>query len=106
MKYQVRITRKAEHDIDAALNWFRENLAEAAANRWFANLLRKIDTLESLPTRCGMAAESDEMGVELRELMFGRRPAIYRIVFLTDGAVVHILRIRHRRRDSLKPEEL
>ena len=106
MNYQVHLTRKAEHDIDSVLNWFREHQTEVAANRWFANLMKKIDAFESLPTRCGIAAESNELGVELRELLFGRRPAVYRIVYLIDGAVVHILRIRHSPRDNLKAEEL
>ena len=69
MKYRVRLTLNAEEDIDSALHWFSENQAGAAGDRWFAQLVSKIDTLASMPTRCSVAAESDELGIELRELL-------------------------------------
>jgi hypothetical protein len=44
--------------------------------------------------------------VELRELYFGRRPGVYRILFIIDRGTVHILHIRHAARDAVKIEDV
>lgn len=74
--------------------------------RWYEQLMSKIDTLENNPQRCSLAAESQELELELRELLFGRRLGVYRILFIVDRNVVQVLRIRHAMRDSLSPADL
>ena len=105
MKYQVRISRQAERDVDQTLRWFLDQRATKAAARWHARLLSRIGTLETRPQRCRFAEEAEDFGIELRELLFGRRPGTYRILFQITGQVVHILRIRHCARDSLSAED-
>ncbi len=41
------------------------------------------------------------MPVELREILFGRRPNVYRVIFLIDGDTVRVLRIRRAQRRPL-----
>jgi plasmid stabilization system protein ParE len=106
VKYRVRLTFKAEADIDTALGWFHENQAAVAGERWFAQLMSKIDTLETFPERCGIAEESDELGVEIRQLLIGKRHGIYRILFLIDDTTVQILRVWHSARDRIRREDL
>jgi hypothetical protein len=36
-----------------------------------------------------------QVGLELRELLFGKRRGVYRILFVVDGRTVNILHIRH-----------
>ena len=69
MKYRVRLTAKAEADVDGVLRWFQEQQASVAGGRWFARLLAKIDTLETHPGRCGVADESNDLGIEIRQLL-------------------------------------
>lgn len=106
MKHQVRLSERAEQDVEQALRWFHEQKATAAGGRWYAQLLARIDTLETQPGRCPLADEAVEIGLELRELLFGRRRGIYRILFEIRGREVHILRIRHTARDALSRDDL
>ena len=106
MKYQVRLTEKAEQDVASALEWFREQAAMAAGAKWLAQLQAKIDTLETRPARCGLAAESQDLGLEIRELLFGKRRGRYRLLFQIRGRMVHILRIWHSARDSVARDDL
>lgn len=105
MPHQVRITARAERDIDEALAWLAERSSQAAA-RWHAALLEKVQTLEDHPTRCPLAYEAEPLGVELRELLFGKRRGVYRILFTVDGEIVNIHHIRHASRDWLQPGDM
>jgi hypothetical protein len=68
--------------------------------------MAKIDTLEMQPLRCPLALEAAELGIELRELHFGRRRGVYRILFTVQGRTVHVLHIRHSARDAASPADL
>ncbi len=81
VKYRVRITAKAEGDVENALSWFQEQNAPAAGRHWFAQLMARIATLETRPERCAFAEESEDVGVAVRELLFGKRQGTYRILF-------------------------
>ncbi len=106
MKYRVLISEKAEADIDGVLAWFQEQLATDAGHQWFAAIWKAIDTLEIKPERCALADESTDLGLEIRELLFGRRRGTYRILFSISGKTVHILRVWHSARDIIQPEDL
>jgi plasmid stabilization system protein ParE len=80
MKYQVRLSARAERDVDQVLRWFHGQRATVAGGRWYANLMAKIETLEKQPERCRLADESTDLEIELRELLFGRRRGTYRIL--------------------------
>lgn len=99
VKYQTRLTARAERDVEQILGWFQKQQALVAGARWYHQLLTKVATLEQNPQRCSIAEESEEVGVEVRELLFGRRAGIYRILFVVSGKRVEILHIRHAARD-------
>jgi len=105
LKYDVRLTDKAEADIDAALGWLHEQGATVTTERWFARLMTMIGRLETRPERCAIAFESEDLG-EVRELLFGKRAGVYRILFRIEGRNVHILRIWHGARNRLSPRDL
>jgi plasmid stabilization system protein ParE len=73
MKYRVELAETAKADIRAQARWLREQVSAAAADRWVAGLSRAIDTLQSRPTRCPIAAESEKFPDEIRELLYGER---------------------------------
>lgn len=68
--------------------------------------MAKLETLEDQPERFSIAAESEELGQEIRELLLGRRRYKYRILFKLSGRLVVILRIWHGSRDSITREEI
>lgn len=106
MKYQVRLTDKAEADVDAVLAWFAEQQALEAGSRWFARLMVAIDTLESMPERCPLLAEAGDIGLEIRELLIGKRRGVYRVLFQIQEKTVFVLRVWHGARDRLTRNDL
>jgi len=87
-------------EIDAALGWLSER-APAAASRWHDGLLHAIRSLEENPQRCGAAPENESFPGELRQLLYGKRRGVYRIL---RGDTVFILRVRHGARKLLDPD--
>jgi plasmid stabilization system protein ParE len=106
MKRRVRLSARAERDIDETLAWLCRQGADSAASRWHERLLAAVATLEREPERCPIAPESEELGIELRELLFGRRQGIYRILFIIEQRTVTVVHIRHAARDALRPDDL
>jgi hypothetical protein len=106
VKYQVRITAKAEQDVESVLSWFDSQGAGAAGSRWFAQLMTRITVPETRPERRPIAMEAEELGVLVRELLFGRRQGTYRILFQITGRTVQILRVWHAARNALSAADL
>jgi plasmid stabilization system protein ParE len=106
VKYRVHISDKAVADLDGVLSWFQSQLAAEASTRWFAAIWKAVGTLETNAERCSLAVESQDLGLDLRELLFGRRRGRYRILFEIRGNTVYILRVWHSARDALQPENL
>lgn len=106
MTYQVRMTSRAEQDVDTVLDWFHNQGLVKAGERWLTRLMAKVNSLERHPERCHMALEAEEMGINLREILFGGRGAQYRILFRIERQIVFILHIRHAARDRLTRQDL
>jgi plasmid stabilization system protein ParE len=95
MAFEIKYSDEAKKNLDAITAWLLyERLAGETALRWLQGLREKIDTLSELPDRCPLARESKSLPFEMRQLLYGRRPRIYRILFTIEGNTVHILYIR------------
>ena len=105
MRYRVRITRMAAHEVKKSHSWLAERIPDSA-QRWRTALLSAIESLASQPDRCPEAPEAEWYGPQLRQLLHGRRPHVYRILFEIRGKEVVILRVRHSRQDLLSPEDM
>lgn len=92
MKYVVRLQPVAESDLHEAYLWAAKRAPEAA-KRWLARFEDAIASLDTHPQRCGLAAENKRLKIELRELHFGRRPNVFRAVFVVEGLEVRVLRV-------------
>ena len=101
MVFRVEVTLQAEQDADAILEWLLEQGASDTGLRWFLRLQDAIASLAVAPARCPLAPENDALPFETRQLLYGRKPHIYRILFTTREDVVYVLRIRHGRRRRL-----
>lgn len=106
MSYRIHLTEKALADIEVVLHWLHEQGATAAGQRWFSSLWKTLDTLESDPERCSTAAEAEDIGRDIRELLFGKRRGVYRILFEVRGRTVHILRVWHSARETVSIDDL
>lgn len=104
MKYRVRLTEEAQEDADAAYQWLAARTAHAAA--WFNGLMDAIEGLSDLPTRWPLARENKEFKEPVRQMLYGKSPHAYRVLFILRSQIVHVLHIRHGARQELKRGDL
>ena len=97
MKYIVEFTHTAELEADSAYEWILKDSPINALN-WFEGLVESLDSLCSMPERCPIAPESEEVGQEIRHLLYGK----FRILFSVSQKTVSILHIRHGAQDRMK----
>lgn len=102
MTYRVETLPQAERDGQAILEWLLVQKAGTAGLTWFLALEEAIASLAQHPERCPFAPENRDSPVPLRQLLYGRRPYIYRILFTVEADCVSILHIRHARRQPLR----
>lgn len=111
MAHRVDISLSALQDAEDAYLWITRR-APSQARTWYEGLLKAIDGLEQNPTRCPMAPESEDVGILIRQRLYGKKRGVYRILFAvgyddeTREDVVRILRIRHSARLRATLEEL
>jgi plasmid stabilization system protein ParE len=112
MAYRVKISRSAKADAEDAYEWKKEQYSEAHASRWFNGLVDAVNSLAEFPGRCPLAPESEELGIELRQLLYGKRSAAYRIVFgivqdaNSGDELVRVYCIWNSARDKIKVSDL
>jgi len=73
MKYRIELAATAKADIRGQAQWLREYISPAAATKWLHGLYKAIDTLQTRPLKCPVAAESDKFPAAIHELLYGRR---------------------------------
>ncbi|MGD0796480.1 MAG: type II toxin-antitoxin system RelE/ParE family toxin [Acidobacteriaceae bacterium] len=103
MAYLVRTMPRAERDLDAIFGYIGADTSPAAL-KWYARLIAATESLSGMPLRNPRAPEDPE----LRQLLFGNKPHIYRVVYFVDEPRqrVNILHVRHHSRDAFTPPDL
>jgi len=101
MTFRVEITAEAESDAESIFEWLISQQAGETGIRWFVALEEAIASLDRFPERCALAPETLRFPFEVRQLLYGRKPHVYRILFTIQGDTVNILHIRHGRREAL-----
>lgn len=95
----------AREVIADAVRWLSERSPEAAV-RWLDGLEQTISGIADFPTRCAIAPETDTIGIEIRQQLYGRRAGRYRILFAVRGEIVHVIHVRHGARDMMQPVDV
>jgi toxin ParE1/3/4 len=92
MAYLVKITARAERDLASLYDEINAGHSGAAL-AWYLGLKKCIFSLENRPKRCRVFRRRNG----LRNLLYGHKPHIYRIIFrvLQKQKQVEILHIRH-----------
>ena len=103
MTYGVETSAQAEGDGDAILAWLLAEHAGDTGVRWFSGMQKAIASLETFPQRCSLAPENSRFPFEVRQLLYGRKPHVYRILFTIEGDTVHVLHIRRPHQQTLAP---
>ena len=89
MTFRVEITAAAEKDADLILEWLLSQRAGETGLRWYEALREAIGSLAEFPERCSLAPESASFPFEVRHLLYGRAPHVYRILFTIEDNTVH-----------------
>lgn len=103
MAFQIEFSEDAEREADEILSWLIQRHVGEIGYRWFLGMHVAIMSLRSLPGRCGVAPESSRFPFEVRQLLYGRKPHVYRILFTIEGDIVYILHIRRPGQKPLEP---
>jgi toxin ParE1/3/4 len=94
MKYTVYVTPGALSEIEEAYQWLSTQ-TEMHAPIWHNGLLDAISSLEESPFRCPKLPDDEDPIGESRQLLYGRRPHEYRIIYVVRGTNVYILEVVH-----------
>ena len=110
MAYKVEVQPLAESDAYTAYEYLRK-FSPQYAETWLSGIFLAFQTLEEMPARCPLIAEAEEIGYSARQLLYGKRPNIYRIIFdvqefAGQEPIVRILRIWHGARDVISLQDL
>ena len=97
------MTSEAEAESDEAYEWIAKDSPQRAA-KWYRGLFDKIESLRDNPERCPLAPENPVFEQEIRQLLYGKRGGVYRILFTISGETVSVLHIRHAERRFLDDE--
>jgi len=96
MAFLVDLAARASRDLQVLFD--EKHVSDSiAATLWFIGLERAVLTLENHPRRCPVAPETKKAKRELRHLLYGKKPHVYRIIYEIDQRkkLVHVLTIRH-----------
>jgi plasmid stabilization system protein ParE len=103
MAFRVEISLEAQIEADGILEWLLSQHAGETGLRWFQGLVNAVESLANFPERCSLAPENSEFSFEVRHLLYGRKPHVYRVVFTIQEEVVYVIHIWHGRRKPAAP---
>jgi plasmid stabilization system protein ParE len=93
--YRVIFSPRARADAVEAFRWIAERSPDAAA-RWYAGFQKSLAKLGKMPERHPIAEdETEQTGIILRQMLYGRRRGVYRLLFSIEGKTVTLHYVRH-----------
>ena len=101
MKFEVFITARAGRDIQEAYDFIAEH-GPANPDSWKAGLSQTLESLETLPGRCGLAPESAHVPETIHQTFY----ANFRILFIIKEDAVFVNHVRHSARLAMTKDEL
>jgi plasmid stabilization system protein ParE len=94
MEYRFRFDPRSAAEVNRIVERIAE-MSPTRADKWYDGLLKRIAKLKSSPRICPVAPESERVGFEVRELLYGKRPSIYRILFTIHEDFIEIRAVWH-----------
>jgi toxin ParE1/3/4 len=94
MAYRVRLLPRAESDLQTLFQYITER-APLRGVEWFNALEEAIGSLCNNPERCPVVASLSTQAHAVRQLLYGRKPHVYKVYFQIVGDTVDVLHIRH-----------
>jgi len=107
MTYLVEFAARAVRDLE--ILYAEKNVAEShAAAHWYNGLEQAVRALAMYPNRCPVAPEARKAKRKLRQLLYGKKPHVYRVIYEVDEVhqAVWVLHIRHGARRKFRASDL
>jgi plasmid stabilization system protein ParE len=105
MNRRVVLQPRAEADLEQAYLYAAQRAPESAA-RWLNRFHAALQTLSIFPEQCAIAPESDAVGFEVRQFLFGRKPHVWRALFVIESNEARVLHIRRATMEHADPSDL
>ena len=111
MAFRVEFSPRALEDLDEIASYIEQRGSFKQAEEWFNGIIAAIRTLEVMPGRCRVADESEELGQEVRILLFGKRNRLYRVFYsiqhkTPSTGTVQVFHVRHWARKRLNTNQI
>jgi toxin ParE1/3/4 len=106
MARSVELHPETAKDIRQITRFISERVSSKSAARWHDRIEAAIGRLANEADQWPQAEDAAELGIDLREMLYGRRPHVYRILFTINGDVVNVYRILHAAQDRLTLDDL
>jgi toxin ParE1/3/4 len=107
MAYHIEFADRAARDLEAL--YVEKNAAESeAASRWYNGMEEAVYALATYSDRGPMAPEARKLRRELRHLLYGKKPHVYRVIYEVDERrqTIWVLTVRHGARRRLKASDV
>ncbi len=90
-RFRIEFTDEAKADIARSYDWGKREWGASAATKCYRALRTSVrDLLGHFPLSQSIAPESNELGEELRQLVFQR----YRLIFEIHGKTVRVVHLK------------
>ena len=106
MMRSIEVLPKAQRDIRRNATWLRQTFSPRTADRWNGDIVAAIDALMRHPDQHPEADEAADLGMPLRCKLHGRRPHVFRILFMVTDDAVLVLRVLHAAQDRVTEDNL
>jgi plasmid stabilization system protein ParE len=106
MPFSVRLLPRAENDVQHIFNWLSDR-SPAGARYWWVAFDEACLRLAADPAIYPRAPEAELTGRNVRHMLFRtRKGRFYRLLYLTEGERITILRVRGRGQPELSDDEI
>lgn len=111
MAFRVELSPRAFNDLDEIARYIKRQSSFEQAEEWFNGIIAAIRTLEDMPGRCPVADESEQLGQEVRLLLYGKRNRKYKVYYSIrqrsrSAGTIQVFHVRHWARKSLNTGQL
>ena len=94
MTFEVKVSERAEKDVDTIFEWLAQRSKDGAV-RWYHAYLASLQSRPNQAAGCGIAPESEKLNIDLRQILFKtRRGRVYRSLFVITGNAIHMIGVR------------
>jgi plasmid stabilization system protein ParE len=106
MKFQAKLSWRAERDVEHILGWLHERSPQGAAS-WLRVWDRTFASLRESADQHGLATENEGQPMEVRQVMFRtRKGRDYRALFTIERDTVYVMHVRGPGQDLVPADQL